>query len=154
MMLLREIELFLHLLAAAVWIGGMVAMLGAVRPALPLIEAPPQRLRFAAAVLGRPFAAVAVAIAVLFASGLAIVAGAGGFGRVHWSVHAMAALALVMAAVFVAIRFGPYARLQRAIAAGQWPAGGEAMWIIRRLVAVNLVLGVLVFAVATVGRAL
>lgn len=151
-MLLRETLLFLHLIAAAVWVGGMATMVVAVRPALPLIEAPPQRVRFALAVFARLFAAVAVAIVVLFASGLLLVLGHGGFGRVHWSVHAMAGLAVVMAAIFAAIRFGPYARLRRAVAAQQWPAGAEALWLIRRLVGVNLVLGVLVFGVATIGR--
>lgn len=152
-MLLRETLILLHLLGAAVWIGGMVTMVGAVRPALPLIEAPPQRVRFAAAVFARLFAAVAAAIVVLFGSGLALVVGAGGFARVHWSVHAMLAVALVMAAVFALIRWGPYARLRAAVQAGQWAAGAEQLWAIRRLIGVNLVLGVSVFGLATVGRA-
>lgn len=153
-MLLRESLLFLHLIAAALWIGGMATMVVAVRPALPLIEAPPQRVRYVAAVFGRLFAAVAVAIAVLFASGLLIVIGSGGFGRVHWSVHAMFAVALLMAAIFAAIRFGPYARLRRVVQAQQWSAAAEPLGSIRRLIGVNLVLGLSVFALATLGRAI
>jgi uncharacterized membrane protein len=153
MTLLREMLLFLHLSAAALWIGGMATMVVAVRPALPLIEAPPQRVRYIAAVFGRLFAAVAVAIAVLFASGLLIVVGSGGFARAPWSVHAMFAVALVMAGIFAAIRFGPYARLCRAVRGEQWAGAAAPLAAIRRLIGVNLVLGVLVFAVATMGRA-
>ena len=149
----RELLLWIHLLAASLWVGGMATMLWAVRPALPLIEAPPQRVGFAAAVFARLFALVTVAIVLLFASGLAMVGLAGGFGRVGWNVHAMLAVALVMAAVFAAIRFGPYARLRRAVQAQQWAAGGEQLGAIRRLVGLNLALGVIVFALATLGRA-
>jgi uncharacterized membrane protein len=152
-MALRELLLLIHLLAAAMWVGGMATMTFAVRPALPLIDAPPQRVRFVAAVFARLFAAVAVSIVLLFASGLAIVMGAGGLGRVHWSVHAMLAVALVMAAIFGLIRFGPFARLRRAIEAQQWPLGAAQIASIRRLIGINLALGVLVFALATLGRA-
>ena len=151
-MALQQSLLLIHLLAAAVWIGGMATMLFAVRPALPLVEAPPQRVAFMAAAFTRLFALVAIAIVLLFASGLGLVAGAGGWAAAHWSVHAMATLALVMAGVFVVIRYGPFAALRRAVAAAQWPAGAACLGRIRVLVAVNLALGVAVFAVATVGR--
>ena len=151
-MILGELLLLIHLLAAALWVGGMATMVFAVRPSLAQIDAPPLRVRFMAAVFARLFAAVAVAIVLLFASGLALVASAGGWGAAHWSVHAMLAIALVMAAIFVVIRFGPFAQLQRAVAAAEWPAGADRLAAIRRLVAANLVLGVVVFAVATLGR--
>lgn len=152
-MLLRETLLFVHLLGAALWIGGMATMVVAVRPALPLIEAPPQRVRYIAAVFGRLFAAVAVAIGVLFGSGAMIVVGAGGLAHVHWSVHAMLAVALVMTAIFAAIRLGPYVRLRAAVRSEHWADAAAPLVTIRRLIGVNLALGVLVFAVATVGRA-
>ena len=152
-MAIKQALLLLHLLAAALWVGGMATMVLAVRPSLPLIEAPPQRVAFMAAVFARLFAAVAVAIVALFASGLALVAHAGGWAAMHWSVHAMAALAIVMAAIFVFIRFGPFAALRRAIAGAEWPAGAKCLATIRTLVATNLALGVAVFAVATLGRA-
>jgi uncharacterized membrane protein len=152
-MALQQSLLLIHLLAAAGWIGGMATMLFAVRPSLPLIEAPPQRVAYMAAVFARLFAAVAVAIVLLFASGLGLVAGAGGWAAAHWSVHVMATLAIVMAVVFGVIRFGPFAALRRAVAAAQWPVGAACLGRIRTLVALNLAIGVLVFAVATLGRA-
>ena len=151
-MALRQLLLLVHLLAAALWVGGMATMVLAVRPSLAQIDAPPLRVRFMAAVFARLFAAVAVAIVLLFASGLWLVASAGGWGVAHWSVHAMAAIAIVMVLVFAVIRFGPFAALQRAVAAAEWPVGADRLAGIRRLVAVNLVLGVVVFAVATLGR--
>jgi uncharacterized membrane protein len=61
-------------------------------------------------------------------------------------------LGLVMGGIFVYVYFVPYAGLQRAVAAQNWPAGGQALGRIRQLVAANLVLGVLTIAVATLGK--
>jgi len=59
-----------------------------------------------------------------------------------------------MTALFLHIRFAPYPRLQRAVAAKEWPVAAAQLGSIRKLVAVNLTLGVVVFALAVVGRAL
>ena len=79
---------------------------------------------------------------------------AGGFARVHWSVHAMLGVGLVMMALFLHVRFAPYPRLQRAVAAREWPVAAAQLGTIRKLVALNLALGVAVFALAIVGRVL
>ena len=63
-----------------------------------------------------------------------------------WTV--MATLGLVMMAIFGHIRFALFKRLQRAVAATDWAAGGKALASIRSLVALNLGLGVLTVAVA------
>lgn len=146
--------LCLHLLAAAYWVGGMVLMHLAVRPAAVAVLEPPARLGFMTAALGRFLAGVALSIGVLLASGAALVALAGGLGAVHWSVHAMLALALAMVAIFARVRLGFYRRLRAAVAARDWPAAGAALNAIRRLVGVNLGFGVAVFGVAIIGRAL
>lgn len=143
----------LHLLAAALWVGGMAAMHLAVRPAAVATLAPPQRLPFMAAALARFFGAVAVAIVVLLASGLVLITLSGGFAFAHWRVHAMFSVGLVMTGIFVFIRFRPFVRLRRAVAAGAWPDAAPAMEAIRRLVALNLALGIAVFGIAAVGRA-
>ena len=146
--------LFLHILAAAFWVGGMALMHFAVRPAAVATLEPPMRLSFLTATLSRFFAGVSTAIVVLLASGLLMVWMSGGFARVHWSVHAMLAVGLVMMALFLHIRFAPYPRLQRAVTAREWPVAAANLNIIRKLVAVNLALGVLVFALAVIARAL
>jgi uncharacterized membrane protein len=63
----------------------------------------------------------------------------------------MASLGVVMILIFGHIRFALYKRLSRAVAAKDWPAGGAALASIRRFVAVNLVIGVLIVAVILIG---
>lgn len=154
MPLLPALLLFLHLLAAAFWVGGMAVMHFAVRPSAVATLEPPLRLPFMAATLARFFVGVSSAIGVLLASGLLLVWQAGGFARVHWSVHAMFAVGLAMMALFLHLRFAPFPRLVRAVAAREWPVAAANLNLIRKLVGVNLMLGVAVFALAVVGRAL
>lgn len=151
---LPALLLFLHLLAAAFWVGGMAVMHFAVRPSAVATLEPPLRLPFMAATLARFFVGVSSAIGVLLASGLLLVWASGGFARVHWSVHAMFTLGLVMMALFLHLRFAPYPRLRRAVAAREWPVAAANLNLIRKLVGVNLMLGVAVFALAVLGRAL
>lgn len=146
--------LCLHLLAATVWVGGMAVMHTAVRPAAVQTLEPPLRLPFMAAALGHFFAWVSAAIVVILASGLAMILLGGGFGVMHWRVHAMFALGLLMMAIFGHIRFGPYRRLQRAVAARDWPTAAALLTSIRQGVATNLGLGTAVFVIAVVARAL
>ena len=152
--LLVSILLWIHLLAATVWVGGMAVMHFVVRPAAQqVLEAPPQRLAFMTTVLRHFFAWVGVAIGLLLATGMALVALAGAH-RPHWSVTTMTVLGVLMGGLYAFIRVVPYARLRDAVAQSQWPAGAAAMVTIRRLVALNLSLGVLVYAVALIGRVL
>lgn len=148
----HAVLLCLHLLAAALWVGGMAVMHFAVRPAAVQTLDPPQRLPFMAAALGRFFAWVSAAIGVLLASGLAMILLSGGFGAAHWSTHTMFAMGLVMMFIFGHIRFGPFVRLQRAVQAREWPKAAPQLNMIRRLVAANLLLGTLVFVLAIVAR--
>jgi uncharacterized membrane protein len=150
----QAILLLLHLLSAAFWVGGMAVMHFAVRPSAVAVLEPPLRLPLMAQTLSRFFAGVSVAVVALLASGLGMVWLAGGFARVHWSVHAMLTLGLVMMAVFLHIRFAPYPRLLRAVAGREWPVAAGQLNMIRRLVEINLALGVVVFALAIVGRVL
>lgn len=148
------ILLLLHLLAAAFWVGGMATMHFAVRPAVvATLEQPPLRLRTLAAALRRFFVGVDAAVTLLFASGFAMVMGAGGFRGLHWRIEAMMGIALVMAAVYVYIRAAVFPALRRAVAQSAWPAAGARLRTVRMLVSLNLALGVAVFAVAIVGRA-
>jgi uncharacterized membrane protein len=103
-------------------------------------------------------AAVLVAVVLVVASGLWMIAqsareAAQSGGRfampLGWTV--MATLGLVMAAIFGHIRFALFKRLQRAVAASDWPAGGKALAAIRTWVGINLVLGVLTVVVALLG---
>lgn len=153
MSLLAALLLCVHLLAATWWVGGMAVMHFAVRPAAAERLEPPLRLPFMAAALRRFFAGVNVAVAVLLASGLGLIGLGGGFRLLHWSVHAMVAIGLLMVGVYAHIRLGLYPRLRQAVAAGTWPAAAAQLNAIRQRVALNLVLGTLVYVLALVARA-
>ena len=151
MNLLVTTLLCLHLLAAALWVGGMATIQLCVRPAaLQSLDAPPLRLGLMTATLQRFFALVLGAIGVLLLSGLAMWALSP--GRMHWSVHAMTGLGLLMTGLFGHIRWALFPRLQKACAAQTWAVAAAALNKIRQLVAINLGLGCLVFIIAIVGR--
>jgi uncharacterized membrane protein len=141
-------------IAAAFWVGGMAALHFAVRPAAVDRLEPPQRLAFFDAALVRFFAGVTAAIVVILVSGPAMIVLAGGLARMHLGVPWMLLIGLVMMALFGYVRWRPFPRLRRAVAAGEWPAAAAQLATIRRLVEINLLLGALVFVVAIVGRAL
>jgi uncharacterized membrane protein len=163
-MSLYAVMLFLHVLAVVVWVGGMFLMHFAVRPVAVVQLPPAQRLPLLADILGRFFGWVTLAVLVVLATGVAMIvgigaaAGTGAFGEglrlAHPSVHLMFALGLVMSLVFVFIRLGPFVRMRAAIGALQLPDAAGHLDLIRRLVATNLVLGIVTIGLATVGRAL
>ena len=143
----------LHVLAIVVWVGGMVFAHFFLRPAVARLE-PPVRLRLMHEVLGRFFRVVLVASLLTLASGVwmlgrvarQVVQSGGSFQMpLAWTV--MAVLGVAMVAIFLHIRFALYRRLDRAVAAEQWAAGGQALGQIRQWVAVNLGLGTVVLLV-------
>jgi len=142
----------LHQLAALVWVGGMFFAYLVLRPALA-DATPAVRLATWHGVFHRFFRWVAAAVLVLFATGYAMVFGGwGGFGAVGVHVHLMHATALVMLAVFVALIHGPWGRFRRARAGGDDAAAAAALGGIRRLVAVNLTLGLVTAVLGAAGR--
>ena len=150
---MREVLLFLHIAAVVVWIGGMVFAHACLRPAALARLGPPQRLPLMHAALGKFFVVVAWALVLLWASGIAMFAQlsmAGGRAPLSWNL--MAAIGFVMTAVFGAIWLRGHSRMQVALVAGDLPAAAAALDGIRRLVVLNLGLGFLTIAVATIGR--
>jgi uncharacterized membrane protein len=147
------ILLFIHLLCAAFWVGGMATMHFAVRPAAVATLEPPLRLRTMAAALRRFFVGVDAAITLLFVSGVTMILLTGGFRAVHWRVEAMMSIAIVMAGIYVYIRASVFKALRRAVEESAWPVAAARLNTVRKLVSLNLVLGVVVFGVAIVGRA-
>jgi len=147
---MRTFLLFLHLAGVSVWVGGMFFAHFCLRPVAAEQLPPAQRLPLLAAVLGRFFVAVALAVVVILLSGFASLKMTGfALAPVHW--HAMAGLGLLMATIFAVIYFRLYPRLQAGVAAEDWAAAGAAMNSIRQLVVTNLLLGGLTLAVATLG---
>ncbi len=139
---------FLHLVSAIVWLGGMTFMLYALRPALAEMLAPPQRLPLLAGVLRRFFMLVWAAMVVVLLSGGYLLGHAGAQAApLGW--HLMAGIGTLMCLIFGHIYFAPYRRLQAAVAAANWPEGGQRAGQIARLVTVNFWLGWLAVAAIT-----
>lgn len=152
-MLPLAIALMLHALAAVVWVGGMVFAYCFLRPVAGRVLESPERLQLWRGVFARFFPVVWAAIAVLLLTGYYMTLGPfGGFGSVGLHVHAMHGLALVMTAIFAHLFFAPWKRFRRAVDHAENERAAVELDRIRRIVAVNLVLGVIVVLVATGGR--
>ena len=78
--------------------------------------------------------------------------GLGGFAGAGMHVHLMQATGLVMIALFLHLYFAPWRRLQRALDQGDPAAAAGQLGQIRRLVAINLGLGLITAAIAAGGR--
>jgi uncharacterized membrane protein len=145
------IALFLHVLSAVIWIGGMFLAYVAVRPAAAEVLEPPQRLKLWTGMFRRFFPWVWASVAFILATGFYMM---GQMGTVPPYVIAMTAIGVVMSAIFLHIYFAPFARLKRAVEAEDWKSGAPALNQIRILVGVNLTLGLLNIAVAILGGAM
>jgi uncharacterized membrane protein len=135
----------LHILMSTLWVGGMFFALAVLRPSLAVLE-PPQRLALHAQTFRRFFLVVWHAMPITLATGYALLFGVyGGFRGTPWTLHLMHTAGLVMGAVYLALFFGPYRRFRRE----PTPASVAA---IRRLIGVNLVLGLVVIALSGAHR--
>ena len=147
------VAISLHLLSAIIWVGGMFFAYMALRPAAARVLEPPHRLSLWGATFQGFFRWVWMAVALLVGTGYwMIFAVFGGMGGVGWHIHVMQLLGWVMIALFVYLYFGPYFALRRAVAEEAWPKAGAQLNIIRRVVAVNLCLGLLLVVIAGGGR--
>ena len=146
-----RIALWLHLLGTLIWVGGMFFAHVALRPAAAALP-PPVRLPLISATLHLFFRWVGIAIVAIVVTGFLMIFGRGGFGSVTASVHVMTALGLVMASIDGFIIAVPFPRVRAAVAAADWPAAGAAVTQVRRLVGINLVLGLVTFTVAILGH--
>ncbi len=153
MRILYTTLLFAHVLGVVVWVGGMFVLHFAVRPSAARLKDPPARLTFLSSALGRFMAWAALAIVVVLASGLAMIFIGGGFRNAHLSVHLMLAVGLVMMALYLHIRFAPFKRMRAAVVTGDWTAAAANLDMVRKKVVLNLSLGIVTIAIATIGRA-
>ncbi|HEY3847300.1 MAG TPA: CopD family protein [Acetobacteraceae bacterium] len=141
--------LALHILCAVLWVGGMFFAYVVLRPSLSVLE-PPQRLLLHTQIFRRFFLVVWHVMPLLLLSGFAILFGFyGGMAGVRWNVHAMMSLGVLMAIIFVALVFGPYARFRRTTDRARMVASIDT---IRRLIGLNLILGLITVVIAALGR--
>lgn len=151
-MIWLHVLLFVHLLGVIVWVGGMAFAYLCLRPAAMTLE-PPARLTLWAAAFKRFFPLVWISVVLIVGSGVAMLVNTG-FARAPVAWHVMFAVGLLMTGVFAYVWMVPWLRLREAVAQQAWPQGAAALGRIRLAVAVNLVLGTLNVAVATIGLAI
>lgn len=135
----------LHVLCAVVWVGGMFFAILVLRPSLGVLE-PAGRLALHAQVFQRFFRVVWHVMPLIILTGYAMIFGFfGGMAGVRWPVHVMMLLGLIMAAIFAFLYFVPYRRFRTATDA---PAKAAAVDAVRKLITMNLALGLVAIVVA------
>lgn len=141
----------LHVIAAAIWVGGLFFAYTMLRPAAAALGQP-VRLGLWLAVLHRFFRWIWIAVITLIVTGnLQTIAIFGNHRFAPLYVHLMHALGFLMALVFVYAWFGPWRQLKRDVGEQQWDDGIVQLDRLRRLVVVNLVLGLTTIAIAASG---
>ncbi|MGH8552467.1 MAG: hypothetical protein ACRERS_04160 [Methylococcales bacterium] len=76
----------------------------------------------------------------------------GGMKYAGLHIHIMNGIAWIMIALFIYLNLGPIKGLRISVAASDWPGGAEHLAKIRRIVAINLSLGLTIVVVAGAGR--
>lgn len=150
---MNSIASLLHVFFAVVWVGGMFFAYMILRPAAGSTLETPERLMLWRRVLAKFFVWVWKSVVIVPLTGYWL-AYAMFSTMADWPthVHAMHGLGLIMVLVFLGVFFLPFRRLREAVDTQDWQRGSEALSGVRRLVAVNLVLGVLVVVIASGGR--
>jgi len=143
----------IHLLAVLIWVGGMFFAHVVLRPAAVETLEPPQRLKLLDAVLRRFFNWVWGAAGAILITGFYLTYLYGGIHHTAKHVHIMLALGLAMIAIYCYIFFVCYVPFSLHVAKHRWEKAGEILAKIRRLVLLNLVLGVVTISVVAIGAA-
>ena len=143
---------FVHIAAAAIWVGGMFFAYVCLRPAAAELLEPPPRLRLWRAVLARFLGWVWVTVILIGVTGMVRFGRAGSAAPPNW--HVMMGSGLLMFAIFVYVYTVPFAALRHSVDAEDWAQAGVALGRIRQAVGWNLLLGLLTICVATLGAAL
>jgi uncharacterized membrane protein len=137
--------LAVHVLCAVIWVGGMFFAYVVLRPSLSVLE-PIQRIALHTQVFRRFFLVVWHVMPLSLLSGFAVLYGFyGGPANVPWNISVMMLLGLIMGAVFLLIVFGPYARFRRTT---DRTVAAASIDRIRKMIGVNLVLGMATVVVA------
>ena len=93
-------------------------------------------------------------VSLLLISGIGMIALYGGMAHVSPHVHIMLALGIAMIAIYGHVYFALYKKLNRFVGAQSRKEAGEMLGRIRKMVGLNLALGLLTVCVAVIGIAL
>src|SRR3970282_69911 len=141
----------IHLLAVIMWVGGMFFAYRVLRPAAVDVLHPPERLRRGDNVFRRFFNWVWGAVGLILVTGLYMIYQYGGMAHAPHFVHIMLLLGLAMVGIYGYVFFGCYVPFNLHVDKERWKEAGETLGKIRKLVGLNLVLGLLTASVAVIG---
>ena len=142
----------LHVLAVVVWVGGMFFAYMVLRQSAGPLE-PEVRLTLWHRVFRRFFPWVWASIVILLASGYGMMfLYFGGFAGAALYIHVMQGIGIVMMLLFLHLFFVPWRRFSVAVEERHFPEAAKQLGQIRRVVAANLVLGLLTIIVGASGR--
>lgn len=139
----------LHVLSAVLWVGGMFFAWMILRPAVVAALEGPARLKLWVQVFPRFFIWVWAAVILLPMTGIGMInINFSGFATAPRYVQAMIGLYVVMVALFLRVSTLNLPQLRQAVQHEQWSEGAVALAGIRRLVGINLLVGIAVIAIA------
>jgi uncharacterized membrane protein len=142
----------LHVLAAVVWVGGMFFAYMVLRQAAGPLE-PAVRIALWYRIFRRFFPWVWASITVLLLSGYAMLFQYfGGFAGAGLHIYIMQGTGVVMILLFLHLFFAPWRRFGHAVERKAFSEAAKELDQIRRVVAINLVLGLLTVIVGASGR--
>lgn len=149
---MNALALTLHVLAAVIWVGGMFLAYTAVRPAAAGLG-PPIRLGLWLGIFHRFFPWVWAAVIALPASGYWLIFNLhGGFATLPVHLHVMHGVGWLMFLLYGHLYFGPWQKLKRFIGEEDWEVAGQQLNRIRRIVLINLLLGIALVIIGAGGR--
>jgi uncharacterized membrane protein len=142
----------LHVLAVVVWVGGMAFAYVVLRPSAATLDSE-TRLQLWHGVFRRFFTWVWTSIIVLLASGYGMIfLYFGGLAGAGLYIQVMQGIGIVMMLLFMHLYFVPWRRFTHAVARKHFAEAAKNLEQIRRIVAVNLVLGLITIVVGASGR--
>jgi uncharacterized membrane protein len=142
----------LHILSVVIWVGGMFFAYMVLRPSIGQLLKLPERMRLWDRVFNRFFKWVWLAVFLLLATGFYMIYLYGGMASMPRFIHLMMLSGIVMMFIFVYLFFGCYVHFNQLVEEQDWHQAEEKLAIIRKLVAVNLVIGLLTVSVVIIGR--
>ena len=147
-----SIALSLHLLSAVVWVGGMFFAYVCLRPVAAQLLDPPVRLTLWSRVFTQFFNFVWLSIILLIITGHVMIGLSGGMAGVGKHVHIMLALGYLMFLIYGHLFFASFKRLKLAVAISDWDDAANRLNSMRKMIGINLSLGLITIVVASGGR--
>ena len=137
------ILVFLHVLSAIVWIGGMIAIRVAVHPVLQSIDDPKIKLGKTLQIIGRLFHLVIPFIIILIVTATLMAVGLGFKGTdLYWLIHVKEVIWTVMTLNFIYM-YIRRKKVQKLFDIGDLPgAKAQAAPLPNLLLPINIVLGI------------